>query len=327
MSRKYEDLAGKKFGKLTVIEIDNSKTNRIHWLCQCDCGKITSTRPDTLKTGITQSCGCYHISQISGEENLIGLKYNQLTVIDKSNRKYHWKCLCECGGYREIYTGHLKSNKIKNCGCDKVILYDDLSGQRFTRLLVIELDKSNTTKEAYWICQCDCGKIKSVRSSHLKDKSTTSCGCLGLENRTKHGLTNSKLYRLWADIKTRCYNENKDTYKYYGARGIKLYEEWVDDPKSFIEYISNLENFDKHKYTIDRINVNGNYEPGNLRWTTYYTQAQNRRDNVINMEIAREIRRLWQEGLLKQNEISQLLGIKNYIVYSVINNRSWLDNE
>lgn len=108
-----------------------------------------------------------------------------------------------------------------------------------------------------------------------------SCGCLAKENLLKHGLSQNSTYHIWKDIKQRCYNPNNKQFKDYGGRGIKLCDEWLNNPVAFINYVSQLEHYGEKGYTLDRINVNGNYEPNNLRWATAKEQRRNRRDNHI----------------------------------------------
>lgn len=142
---------------------------------------------------------------------------------------------------------------------------------------------SPSRKSRMALFKCNCGvEFKSIIRSILSGN-TKSCGCYGYESRvirfTKHGLRNSKAYSVWSGIKTRCYNKNRLDYKYYGERGICLSDEFFDFVV-FYEYVSNLDKFNKlesDKLTIDRIDVNKNYERGNLRWATRLEQLKNRR--------------------------------------------------
>ena len=149
----------------------------------------------------------------------------------------------------------------------------DLIGKKFSRLTVIkrmENDKYHNTK---WLCRCECGNEVVVYALALRSGDTCSCGCL----RNKHGLRKSRLYRIWQHIKERCYKPNTKCYNNYGGRGIKMYQEWLDDFMNFYEWA--MSNGYKDDLTIDRIDVNGNYEPSNCRWVTQKVQARNTRVN------------------------------------------------
>ena len=106
---------------------------------------------------------------------------------------------------------------------------------------------------------------------------TKSCGCLKISAPVKHGLYKTKIYRRWVNIKYRCYSESCIQYKNYGGRGIKVCDEWMYDFMSFYEHVKDLPNYMEDGYSIDRINNDGNYEPGNIRWADWHTQAANKR--------------------------------------------------
>lgn len=157
----------------------------------------------------------------------------------------------------------------------------DLTGQTFGRLTVIS-PAQNKGKKTAWLCLCSCGNEKIIRTSALTRGLTKSCGCINHDNllnrNIKHNLSHFRIYRIWECIKTRCINQNTNYYKHYGKRGIKLCDAWL-----------NFENFKNWAFsngyseglTIDRIDVNGNYEPSNCRWVTPKTQARNRRNNHL----------------------------------------------
>lgn len=159
----------------------------------------------------------------------------------------------------------------------------DLTGQRFGRLVVIERT-TNKGDHPSWLCRCDCGGEKIVRGSDLKSGHTQSCGCLHkevvtsiLEQRTNkhtHGKSRTRLYRIWSAMKSRCFDKKRECFKHYGGRGIAVCIEWKDNFQSFHDWAM-ANGYEEH-LTIDRIDVNGNYEPSNCRWITLEQQQTNR---------------------------------------------------
>ena len=154
-------------------------------------------------------------------------------------------------------------------------------GRRYGRLTVISLDHLNKKKATYWLCKCDCGKQKVISRSGLTSGDIISCGCYKKEHNKefglKHGLSNSKLYSTWSGIVQRCTNKNASNYKRYGGRGIKICDEWKNSFQCFYDWAVSSGYSDE--LTIDRINVNGNYEPSNCRWVSMSVQANNTRRN------------------------------------------------
>ena len=168
--------------------------------------------------------------------------------------------------------------------------FENLIGRKFNRLTVIEQAEmvvySNGRKRTAWKCLCECGNSKVITSQALKNGSIRSCGCLKAENNkkkwTKHGHCGERLYRVWCDIKKRCYNPKFHQYKDYGGRGIRVCDEWVENYSSFREFAlaNGYNEFAKRgDCTIDRIDVDGNYEPSNCRFVSMKVQNSNKRRN------------------------------------------------
>lgn len=155
----------------------------------------------------------------------------------------------------------------------------DLTGKTYSGLTVIGYDCFKSSKNHWW-CKCVCGKIISVAINNL-NRGQQSCGCLHKEwvgnMSRKHGLSRTGIYRIWAGIKRRCFNQNVPEYKYYGGRGITMCDEWATNFISFKEYMGERPS---KKHTIDRINNDGNYEPGNVRWATPKEQENNKRRSL-----------------------------------------------
>lgn len=154
----------------------------------------------------------------------------------------------------------------------------DLSGQKFNRLTVIEKAYVKN-KRTYWLCECECGNKTIVMGTNLTRFHTKSCGCLQKEKHIGliHGLSNHRLANIWCLIKKRCLNEKDKIYKYYGAKGITICNEWKNDFKVFYDWAIN--NGYEDNLSIDRIDVNGNYEPNNCRWVDKKTQTRNTTTN------------------------------------------------
>jgi len=152
----------------------------------------------------------------------------------------------------------------------------DLTGKTFGRLTVIERVGTSQCGHPRWLCSCSCGNEAIVQGQGLRSGHTQSCGCLRTEATRIHGLTNHPLYRIWKGMMHRCYHSRDTSYKYYGQRGISVYKEWHFAP-TFIKDIERLIGSSPEGYTLDRIDNDGNYEPGNLRWATRSTQGFNRR--------------------------------------------------
>lgn len=160
----------------------------------------------------------------------------------------------------------------------------NMVGQKIGRWTVIDRDTSVDSPKAYWICECECGKVKSILGKYLRNGESKSCGCLKEEklktNSITHNMRHTRFYSIWANMKYRCSNSNSINY---GGRGIKVCDRWTDFNNFYEDmYISYQKAIKRDKnITIDRINNDGDYEPSNCRWASMKEQNNNKRNNRI----------------------------------------------
>ena len=217
-------------------------------------------------------------------KDLVGKRFGFIEVLSEApKRGYARYVLCKChrcGRVKEICLQSIIKGITKSCGCGH---RKSLIGRKYGSLTVVDYaTKHNGIEDTYWICKCDCGNIVEVNGDSLNKGRVVRCKqCPKPKGNDspvfKHGLTNSRLMRIWTDIKARCYNPNEKAYKNYGGRGVKMCDEWRNNSKSFFYWA--LNNGYNETLTIDRINTNGNYEPSNCRWVDRKTQCNNQRNN------------------------------------------------
>lgn len=240
-----EDLTGRRFGLLTVIGrgidyVSPSGKRRSRWLCLCECGNQKSIQASVLLNGKAKSCGCLQ---------------------------------------KKLAAEHMKSVAEKQCA--------DIANERFGSLVALKrLDKKRNGSYV-WLCRCDCGKDTEVTVKELRSGNTRSCGCL--RNKLisainfQHGNAcsekKSRLYNVWVGMRQRCNDPNHKSYMSYGGRGIRVCEEWSNYTAFELWAMNNGYNPDAEygECTIDRIDVNGDYEPSNCRWVPIAVQNKNRR--------------------------------------------------
>jgi hypothetical protein len=154
----------------------------------------------------------------------------------------------------------------------------DVTGQKFGRLTALSVAPSKNGVR--WHCRCDCGTSISVSRRDLSTSNTRSCGCLKLEmlaqRNTTHGLAYDGPYSTWKHMRKRCLFEGDPSYQWYGARGITICDEWLDFSKF---HAWSMANGWRKGLTIERIDVNGHYEPTNCMWLPNELQSKNKRDN------------------------------------------------
>jgi hypothetical protein len=159
-----------------------------------------------------------------------------------------------------------------------------LSGRRFGRLTALRYSHSDDDGRALWLCRCDCGEPATVRGKDLGKQ--TSCGCQKREHvralKFKHGQRWTALYTCWLNMNDRCRNPKNRQYKDYGGRRIKVCGEWEPSFSAFSAYILAHLGERPPGMTLDRIDNDGNYEPGNVRWATRSMQRRNQRRMILN---------------------------------------------
>lgn len=244
---KAVNLIGKRFGRLLVIKrVENDKRGQTKWLCQCDCGKQVEVNGYSLTHEKTKSCGCQRKSSAHEEH------------------------------------------------------FENLQGKRFGKLVVLNRE-DNRKKSTMWECICDCGNKTITSASDLKSRKTQSCGCLKYESRNfTHNLSHTRLYKIWMGMKQRCEKSYCHAYKWYGERGISVCSKWKENFQEFYDWSMN--NGYADNLTIDRIDVNGNYEPSNCRWIPIGEQARNTR---VSKYIT------YKEETKSVEEWSRITGIKH----------------
>lgn len=201
----------------------------------------------------------------------------------------------------------------------------DLTGQRFGRLVVLEMTGSSLHGKSLCRCVCDCGNKRIVIGSGLRNGRSKSCGCLKIEIikicKTKHGYTGTPTHISWLGMKQRCYNPNDSNYKYYGRRGIVICDRWLGN-NGFENFLEDVGECPKGK-SIDRYpNNDGNYEPTNCRWATRKEQSNNqRRKKRFSDNDIRLIRSIKIGG----SDLAKILGVKDSAISKIRARKNYAD--
>jgi hypothetical protein len=228
-------------------------------------------------------------------KDIAGHKFGKLTAVQyvgsnlRGSEGAYWDCVCDCGKeVKAAFGGDLRRGGVKSCGClgpesskkaglNKV---KDETGNKYGRLLVIEhIGKKSKNRAHYWKCLCDCGNYSEVSGSNLRSGAVASCGCVSQEGLTAtHGegtLRNiTREYRIWRDMKSRCYNPKRNNYHLYGGRGITVCDRWRNSYEAFLKDMGRAPS---PKHTLDRTDNSKGYSPDNCTWETMSRQARNRR--------------------------------------------------
>ena len=286
--------AGERFGFWTALESAQGAHDRV--LCRCDCGSPErEMRADAVRRG--GSCrSCFRSRQAPAPPYVkAGERYNHWITLESAQiGRDLVLCRCDCGTERHVEARRVKCGTGRSCGCAKrpyplgefhrrppLIA----AGERYGRLVLLE-DAAYSVSHV--LCRCDCGTECRVQAQSLRvsDHPQVSCGCFRRENstaaaahaNTTHGLSGHPFYSIWASIIRRTTNPKDPAYASYGGRGIKIYEPWRTDVAAFVDWMTETLGERPPGTSLDRINNDRGYEPGNLRWATFGEQARNTRN-------------------------------------------------
>jgi hypothetical protein len=198
---------------------------------------------------------------------------------------------------------------------------DNLSGRRFGRLVVDAHVDTRANGHIVWLCRCDCGNETRVTACSLKRGHSASCGCLQREARIRHGhgarVNRTPTYRSWQSMIARCTRPTSSEWSYYGGRGIVVCHPW----RTFDNFLADMGPRPTGT-SIDRIDSNGNYEPGNCRWATRAEQSRNTRRTILTAELVEDLRALWASGV-SYDDLATQFGISVSHARNVAHGRTW----
>lgn len=208
------------------------------------------------------------------------------------------------------------------CEGEGVVVISDVSGKKFNKLVFVRRTNERRNGNILWECKCDCGNVTLVKKWDVTSGNTKSCGCLKMDvvkkmnqQNTSHGMSGTKIYKIWESMKRRCDSNKTERYSNYGGRGITYCDKW-DKFEGFHEW-SKKSGY-KEGLSIDRIDVNGNYEPSNCRWVTLEKQSFNKTNS---RKVAYKNKELTIAELAKET------GKSYHLLYQRIVKLGWNVNE
>jgi hypothetical protein len=249
-----------------------------------------------------------------------------LTVLhrDATDGRF-WICRCDCGTETRALTNKLRAFSIKSCGRSTCTLRRAQVGDVFGRLTIVGDAPRFRNGARRWRCRCECGNETESSDSEMRIGRVRSCGCFRRQRvrelMTTHGRSGGPTYKCWSSIIQRCTNPKNPSFSYYGGRGIRICERWRND---FALFIADMGPKPTPKHSIDRIDVNGNYEPGNCRWATATQQARNTRVSKLEAHEPAQIRWLVADGYSKAS-VSRFFSVSTSLVNSICKGHSWCE--
>lgn len=255
--------------------------------------------------------------------DITGERYGALVALyltgNKKGKSYCWMFKCDCGREKELPVNQVRYGSIKSCGCYINKKLPDKRKQRvrvgdvFGELTVIEaLGQTKGDMHYQSKVKCSCGNEFITRDTFLVCGKKICCPeCSNIKKQT-HGMSDMPIYHVWQGMKDRCNNPNNKQYADYGGRGIRVCDEWLNSSDTFIEWA--IQNGYKEGFQIDRISVDGNYEPDNCRFVTQLENARNKRNTVL----------IHYEGELHTiGEVAEITGLREELIYQRIHRWHW----
>lgn len=286
------DLQGFQYGHLTILHITEERSEHGAFMarCRCHCGNIVMVPVPDLVNYRTVSC-----ADCQTKFDPIGMRFYKLTVVgtcpDWPDDKKVVVCKCDCGGPKCMIKCSLdafaQSHKPKSCGClcpqRQAARVESFVGLRFGRLEVIDGPAyGRQGGRTLCLCRCECGKVCAIDIRELRHGNTSSCGCLRSEQLVKRSTKfESDIDRIlstrYKTIYRRCYDQNQTSYQEYGAKGIRMCDEWADPihgKDRFMKWAK--ESGFREGLTIERKDFTKGYSPENCTWIPPEEQAVNR---------------------------------------------------
>jgi hypothetical protein len=273
MPKKAFDLTGQQFGSLTVYKFSHQNGAVRYWLCRCDCGGAVCANTGELRYGTRTHCGTGPAHPNRNRVDSTGQTFGLLTAVRRVPERgpNQWLFNCACGKTKITSLNSVKHGSPLSCGCQRS---QDLTGQTFGMLTVLRRVRAHG-----WYCKCECGTGTVVQGSALRRGNTTSCGC----KHTKFGdpaaycptsRTANPAYESFYAAYRRCNDPRAAGFENYGGRGIEFRFTTFEQ---FLEHVGPR----PEGTWIERMDNNGHYEPGNVKWATPTEQAANKRPRRV----------------------------------------------